>query len=61
MAADRDPVRSKIVYGTLATLVIGAVVAVGLMALFELSFAVAVGWTVLLAVCVLLLFAILVG
>ncbi len=61
MPRDRDPVRSKIVYGTLATLVIGAVVALGLMALFELSFAIAVGWTVLFAVCVLLLFAILVG
>ncbi|CAN5358943.1 hypothetical protein BH20ACT5_BH20ACT5_05200 [soil metagenome] len=61
MAADRDPVRSKIAYCTLATLALGAVVAVGLMALFELSAGVALGWTVLLAVCLLLLFAILVG
>lgn len=55
------PARSRLLYAALALLLLAGLVAFGLMSLFELSFGVAVGWTVALAVGVLLLLAVLVG
>lgn len=61
MADRRESARSKLLYLAVALLLLAGLVAFGLMSLFELSFAVAVGWTVVLAVGLLLLLAILVG
>ncbi len=61
MPARRESAKSSLVYLAVAVLLIGGLVAFGLMSLFELSFGVAVGWTVLLAVAILLLLAVLVG
>ncbi len=55
------PARSRLLYAALALLLLAGLVAFGLMLLFELSFGVAVGWTVALAVGLLLLLAVLVG
>ncbi len=61
MSAARPPARSRLLYAALALLLLAALVAFGLMSLFGLSFGVAVGWTAVLAVAVLLLLAVLVG
>ncbi len=55
------PARTKLLYTAVALLLLALLVAFGIMSLFELSFGVAVGWTVALAVALLLLIAILVG
>lgn len=55
------PARTKLLYTAIALLLLAALVAFGLMSLFDLSFGVAVGWTVALAVGLILLLAVLVG
>lgn len=52
---------SRLLYVVLATLLLAGLVAFGLMSLFDLSFGVAVGWTVALGVALFLALAILVG
>lgn len=59
--AQPTPARTKLLYTALALLLLAGLVAFGLMSLFDLSFGVAVGWTVALAVALFLLLAILVG
>jgi len=61
MPARRESAKSRLVYLAVAVVVIGGLVAFGLMSLFELTVGVAVGWTVVLAVALLLLLAVLVG
>lgn len=61
MAERRESARSKLLYLAVALLLLGGLVAFGLMALLDLSFGVAVGWTVVLGVAILLLLAVLVG
>jgi len=50
-----------VLYLAVALLLLAGLVAFGLMALFDLSLGVAVGWTVVLGVAILLLLAVLVG
>lgn len=52
---------NRLLYILVATLLLAGLVAFGLMGLFDLSFGVAVGWTVALAVALFLALAILVG
>lgn len=61
MAMRRESARTKLLYLAVALLLLAGLVAFGLMALFDLSVGVAVGWTVVLAVAILLLLAVLVG
>lgn len=61
MAVKREPARTKLLYLAVALLLLAGLVAFGLMSLFQLTFGVAVGWTVVLGVGVLLLLAVLVG
>lgn len=61
MAVKREPARTKLLYLAVAVLLLAGLVAFGLMALFELSLGVAVGWTVVLGVAMVLLLAVLVG
>ncbi len=58
---ERDPVRSKILYGGAVGLVATGVVAVGLAALFDLSFWAALGITALIGLGLAMLLAVLVG
>ncbi|MBA3417792.1 MAG: hypothetical protein H0U09_03645 [Geodermatophilaceae bacterium] len=55
------PARARVLYLAVALLLLAGLVAFGLMALFDLSLGVAVGWTVVLGVAILLLLAVLVG
>lgn len=55
------PARTKLLYLSVALLLLAGLVAFGLMALFDLSLGVAVGWTVVLGVAILLMLAVLVG
>lgn len=55
------PARTRLLYLAVAVLLLAGLVAFGLMSLFDLGFGVAVGWTVVLGVAILLLFAVLVG
>jgi len=50
-----------LLYLTVALLLLAGLVSFGLMSLFDLSFGVAVGWTVVLGVAIMLLLAVLVG
>lgn len=59
MSPRRDVSRTRIIYGTLAFLVVTAVVAFGLSSLFDLSFGPAVGWSVLVLVGVVVLVGVL--
>lgn len=61
MAVKREPARTKLLYLAVVVLLLAGLVAFGLMALFELSLGVAVGWTVVLGVAMVLLLAVLVG
>ncbi len=61
MPARRESAKSRLVYLAVSVVLIGGMVAFGLMSLFELTVGVAVGWTVVLAVALLLLLAVLVG
>lgn len=56
-----DPARSKILYGGLVGLAAAVLVAVGLAALFDLSFWAALGVTALIALALAMLLAVLVG
>jgi len=58
---ERDPVRSRILYGGAVGLVATGLVAVGLAALFDLSFWAALGITALIGLGLVMLLAILVG
>lgn len=55
------PARTKLLYTAIALLLLAGLVAFGLMSLFDLSIGVAIGWTVALAVGLVLLLAVLVG
>lgn len=55
------PAKSRLLYLAVALLLLAGVVSFGLMSLFGLSFGVAVGWTVVLGVAILLLLAVLIG
>lgn len=56
-----DPVRSKFIYGGAIGLAAAVLVAIGLAALFDLSFWVAVGVTALIGLGLAMLLAVLVG
>jgi len=58
---ERDPVRSKILYGGLVGLAAAVIVAIGLAALFDLSFWAALGITALIGLGLAMLLAVLVG
>ncbi len=58
---ERDPVRSRLLYGGAVGLVATGVVAVGLAALFDLSFWAALGITALIGLGLAMLLAVLVG
>lgn len=60
-SAEPKSPRTRLLYTAVALLLLALLVAYGLMSLFDLSFGVAVGWTVALAVAVLLLLSILIG
>ncbi|MDQ3463919.1 MAG: hypothetical protein M3500_04280 [Actinomycetota bacterium] len=61
MAVIRHSTRTRLLYLTVALLLLAGLVSFGLMSLFDLSFGVAVGWTVVLGVAIMLLLAVLVG
>lgn len=61
MAVRRHSTRTRLLYLTVALLLLAGLVCFGLMSLFDLSFGVAVGWTVVLGVAIMLLLAVLVG
>lgn len=58
---DRDPVRSKLIYGGALGLVTAALVAFGLAALFDVSFWAALGIAALIGLGLAMLLAVLVG
>lgn len=58
---DRDPVRSKLLYGGALGLATAALVAVGLAALFDISFWAALGIAALIGLGLAMLLAVLVG
>ncbi len=57
----RDPVRSKILYSGIVALVAAIVIAIGLAALFDISFWPALGITALIGLGLAMLLAVLVG
>ncbi|MBA3339171.1 MAG: hypothetical protein H0T54_05400 [Geodermatophilaceae bacterium] len=56
-----DPVRSKVLYGGALGLAAGVLVAIGLAALFDISFWAALGITALIGLGLVMLLAVLVG